>query len=76
MVVQNYRVTEISVAAKYTALKKFTTSNCPFLQTILKGVFHYGVLKEMNKEVCTVFENHRKSRIQNCERSELRFHFE
>ena len=26
--------------------------------------------------IYTVFENHRKSRIQNCERSELRFHFE
>ena len=25
---------------------------------------------------CTVFENHRKSRIQYCERSELRLHFE
>ena len=24
----------------------------------------------------TVFENHRKSRIQHCERSELRLHFE
>ena len=26
--------------------------------------------------LCTVFENHRKSRIQHCERSELRLHFE
>ena len=25
---------------------------------------------------CTVFENHRKSLIQHCERSELRLHFE
>ena len=25
---------------------------------------------------CTVFENHRKSSIQHCERSELRLHFE
>ena len=25
---------------------------------------------------CTVFENHTKSLIQHCERSELRFHFE
>ena len=27
-------------------------------------------------EVSTVFENHRKSLIQHCERSELRLHFE
>ena len=26
--------------------------------------------------LCTVFENHRKSLIQHCERSELRLHFE
>ena len=28
------------------------------------------------KNVSTVFENHRKSLIQHCERSELRLHFE
>ena len=28
------------------------------------------------KPMVTVFENHRKSRIQHCERSELRLHFE
>ena len=28
------------------------------------------------EEVSTVFENHRKSLIQHCERSELRLHFE
>ena len=27
-------------------------------------------------DLCTVFENHRKSLIQHCERSELRLHFE
>ena len=27
-------------------------------------------------DVCTVFENHPKSLIQNCERSELRLHLE
>ena len=26
-------------------------------------------------ELCTVFENHRKSLTQHCERSELRLHF-
>ena len=34
----------------------------------------YDLLKE--KKAATVFENHRKSLIQNCERSELRLHFE
>ena len=29
-----------------------------------------------HETVFTMFENHRKSRIQHCERSELRLHFE
>ena len=39
------------------------------MHTIWKFIF----LKECTR---TVFENHRKSLIQNCERSELRLHFE
>ena len=35
-----------------------------------------GNLKICQRFVCTVFENHRKSLIQHCERSELRLHFE
>ena len=31
---------------------------------------------EEEEDVATVFENHKKSRIQHCERSELRLHFE
>ena len=38
------------------------------------------LLKRIGLEVkiqrCTVFENHRKSLIKNCKRSELRLHFE
>ena len=30
---------------------------------------------EEEEDVATVFENHKKSRIQHCERSELRLHF-
>ena len=32
--------------------------------------------KSVKEEGGTVFENHRKSLIQHCERSELRLHFE
>ena len=34
------------------------------------------ILIGKNWSNCTVFENHRKSLIQHCERSELRLHFE
>ena len=43
---------------------KFTTSVCPLWQVLLPST------------QCTVFENHRKSLIQHCERSELCLHFE
>ena len=33
-------------------------------------------IDESGNRKCTVFENHRKSLIQHCERSELRLHFE
>ena len=35
-----------------------------------------GLLALKLETVFTVFKNHRKSRIQHCERSELRLHFE
>ena len=31
--------------------------------------------RKVEEDVATVFENHKKSRIQHCERSELRLHF-
>ena len=34
------------------------------------------ILKIKSMKCLTVFENHRESLIQNCERSELRLHFE
>ena len=35
-----------------------------------------SILLQNTEHYNTVFENHRKSRIQHCERSELRLHFE
>ena len=32
-------------------------------------------INKNNLDICTVFENHRKSLIQHCERSKLRLHF-
>ena len=45
-----------------------------FLGSVKKYLhfFHFRFLKY----IFTVFENQRKSLIQNCERSELHFHFE
>ena len=39
-------------------------------------ISHLKSIKKQNIINCTVFENHRKSLIQHCERSELRLHFE
>ena len=44
-----------------TQIRNFTDCNCSF---------------QKRKHKCTVFEIHRKSLIQHCERSELRLHFE
>ena len=59
-------------------LFEFISNNCkevnPWKTWVgkLPILFMYNTLKWNN----TVFENHRKSRIQHCERSELRLHFE
>ena len=59
-------------------LLEFISNNCkevnPWKTWVgkLPILFMYNTLKWNN----TVFENHRKSRIQHCERSELRLHFE
>ena len=59
-------------------LLEFINNNCnevnPWKTWVgkLPILFMYNTLKWNN----TVFENHRKSRIQHCERSELRLHFE
>ena len=42
----------------------------------LKIVCHIDPHQGNNAPLRTVFENHRKSLIQHCERSELRLHFE
>ena len=45
----------------------------------LKRMQHVSTLQQLSKfflHIFTVFENHRKSLIQHCERSELRLHFE
>ena len=46
-----------------------------FLRYIWKYLF-IGQAQEAKQTCHTVFENHRKSLIQQCERSELRLHFE
>ena len=51
----------------------------PFCFNNLKSSFllkPFEKFKAFISDVCTVFENHRKSLIQHCERSELRLHFE
>ena len=45
----------------------------------LKRMQHVSTLQQLSKfflHIIKVFENHRKSLIQHCERSELRLHFE
>ena len=41
-----------------------------------KSAKHKRSRVKKEKPLCTMFENHRKSLIQHCERSELRLHFE
>ena len=43
--------------------------------TSLENAFKYLILERVERCEITVFENHRKSLIQNCERSELCLHF-
>ena len=47
---------------------------CNFVWKILNRVVRFSIW--VYRSVCTVFENHRKSLIQHCERNELRLHFE
>ena len=42
----------------------------------LEKIMNFRAQIVENFQYCTVFENHRKSLIQHCERSELRLHFE
>ena len=42
----------------------------------MDGAAYLEDLEVQQNHYCTVFENHRKSLIQHCERSELRLHFE
>ena len=43
--------------------------------SIIALLLHQPTLLHSNADITTVFENHRKSLIQYCERSELRLHF-
>ena len=47
-----------------------------FIIVICLYFFKNSIKKNCKEKLGMVFENHRKSRIQNCERSELRLHFE
>ena len=51
---------------------------CRVKQILLAPLlFHFAFKKSLKtKAQSTVFENRQKSRIQHCERSELRLHFE
>ena len=42
----------------------------------LDGLWKFRLSPSLQPQTGTVFENHRKSLIQHCERSELRLHFE
>ena len=47
------------------------------LKMTKKMAFYFSIRNErVSSYLGTVFENHRKSLIQHCERSELRLHFE
>ena len=55
-----------------------SSNDYSFLRTCnnFEASFGFAFLKKSKLLKYTVFENHRKSLIQNCERSELRLHFE